>query len=298
MIIFKKNLKKNLLLLALTFTFLSQALGADPIKKGAATLKKNKLSLGNININATTADDLIQLADKFVVTADGNVGINTMTPTATLNVNGNANIDGPANVSGDLRIAGSLEAGGTVNLNGPLNLNGPVKMGETVFSKNMLKIAGAKSGFISFVTPPEAGSTTYTLPKVDGKTGEFLTTDGTGTLTWSTLKPYRISCPKDFSLIGTADTSEVFCISTAQEPPSSWLKAIANCYSKSVKARLCTASEWAMSCVTETSKKMTGHWEWVADSGSNYGRIIGLAGCDSFNGASVDMAYGSRCCFR
>lgn len=281
---------KKFILLAVTLTYFSAAFSAEPKKKSAP--RKNKMTLGNININATTTDDLIQLGDKFVVTGDGSVGVNTMTPTATLNVNGNANIDGPANISGDVRIAGGLET------NGPLNLNGPLKMGETVFSKNMLKISGAKSGFISFVTPAEAGATTYTLPKVDGKSGEFLTTDGSGTLTWSTLRPYRLSCPKDFSLIGTPDTSEVFCISTAQEPPSSWLKAIANCYSKSVKARLCTASEWAMSCVTETSKKMTGHWEWVADSGSNYGRIIGLAGCDSFNGASVDMAYGSRCCFR
>ena len=281
---------KKLILLIATLALFSNAFSAEP--KKAPVAKKNKMSLGNIKINATTTDDLLQLGDKFVVTGEGSVGINTMTPTATLNVNGNSNLDGPVNISGDVRVAGALET------NGPFNLNGPLKMGETVFSKNMLKISGAKSGFISFVTPPEAGATTYTLPKIDGKTGEFLTTDGSGTLTWSTLKPYRINCPKDFSLIGTPDTSEVFCISTAQEQPSSWLKAIANCFSKSVKARLCTASEWAMSCVTETSKKMTGHWEWVADSGSNYGRIIGLAGCDSFNGASVDMAYGSRCCFR
>ncbi len=160
----------------------------------------------------------------------------------------------------------------------------------------ILRLAGSKTGFVGFAAAPEAGAVMYTLPVADGANGEYLTTNGLGTLSWGS--PYRTACPEGFNLIGNSGAAEAFCISSVQEAASTWIKAIGNCYNKTFKSHLCSASEWAMSCVADTPKNMTGHWEWVADSGSNYGRIIGLAGCDSFNGAAVDASYASRCCFR
>ncbi len=168
---------------------------------------------------------------------------------------------------------------------------------STLEIKGELRLTG-NTGYVGFAPSNETRSTTYTLPTQDGNVGDFLQTNGSGDLSWEPFKPYRSSCPQGFSLLGTPDTPEALCISTNQEATASWLKSIENCYNKSTKAHLCSASEWAMACISKLPQKMTGHWEWVADSGSNYGRIIGFAGCDSFNGAAVDASYPSRCCFR
>lgn len=189
---------------------------------------------------------------------------------------GNIKINVPVEASA-LDIGGDLDVGGSVNVGGEIRLI-------------------SNSGHVSLVPASGTSSTTYILPATDGTNGQFLTTNGSGILSWTT--PHRADCPQGFTLIGSPDTAEAFCISSTQETTSTWLKAITNCYNKPTKAHLCTASEWAMSCVAEKIKNMTGHWEWVSDSGSNYGRIIGLSGCDSFNGATVDANYSSRCCFR
>lgn len=179
---------------------------------------------------------------------------------------------------------------------GNVKINAPTEI-STLEVKGELRLA-SDSGYVGFTPAAETGSTTYTLPTADGTNGEFLTTNGSGTLSWTKMHLYRTDCPQGFTLIGTPDSAEAFCISSTQETASTWLKAITNCYNKPTKARLCSASEWAMSCAAEKIQNMTGHWEWVSDSGNNYGRIIGLAGCDSFNGATVDAHYPSRCCFR
>lgn len=186
--------------------------------------------------------------------------------------------------SGNIKMNVPVEAS-ALNVEGSLEVRGELRL-------------SSDSGHVTLIPASETSSTTYILPTTDGTNGQFLTTNGSGTLSWTTYHPHRANCPQGFTLIGTPDTADAFCISSTQETASTWLKAITNCYSKTTKAHLCTASEWAMSCVDEKAQNMTGHWEWVADSGSNYGRIIGLSGCDSFNGATVDASYPSRCCFR
>jgi len=170
--------------------------------------------------------------------------------------------------------------------------------GAALDVKGSLLLSGTNSGYVGFESASDGGSTTYTLPTADGQPGYALTTNGSGNLKWSGIG--RTSCPAGFHLIGTSASLEAFCISSAQETTNTWLGAITNCYNKTTKAHLCSASEWTMSCVAESNgpNNMTGHWEWVADSGNSYGRIIGLAGCDSFNGSTVDAKYTSRCCFR
>ena len=300
---------------------------AEEVKKK----KKNKIDLGNVNINANLTDNLFHINDKFLVTADGNVKINASSTDNLFQINDRFIISGGGNVkinasstdnliqindrfiiSGDGNIkvnAGTIgnlfqlnnkfvvtangNVGiGTISPSSALEVSGPVNV------KGVLKLSGSNSGQVSFIAPADGGSTTYTLPTADGSDGQFLTTNGDGTLVWATLHLHRTVCPKGFNLIGTPDSSDAFCISTVQENASTWLGGIKNCYNKNIKSRLCSASEWAMSCVAEGPKNMTGHWEWVADSGSNYGRIIGLAGCDSFNGALIEASYPSRCCFR
>jgi hypothetical protein len=129
-----------------------------------------------------------------------------------------------------------------------------------------------------------------------GTSGNVLTSNGT---TWVSQPAGRTSCPPGFTLIGTSGTAEAFCISTNEETVATWLNATTACYNKTpTKARLCSAGEWAMACVSGLPTGMTGNWEWVADLYSGQGQLMGSSGCDSFSFTNVSNLAGSRCCFR
>jgi hypothetical protein len=49
-----------------------------------------------------------------------------------------------------------------------------------------LRITGSTSGYVGLKAAATAGSTTYTLPSADGSSGQFLSTNGSGTLSWAT----------------------------------------------------------------------------------------------------------------
>jgi len=53
-------------------------------------------------------------------------------------------------------------------------------------STRTLQISGSSSGNVSFVAAATAGSVTYTLPSADGSSGQMLSTDGSGVLSWAT----------------------------------------------------------------------------------------------------------------
>lgn len=186
-------------------------------------------------------------------------------------------------------------------INGPLKVNNgslTLTNGSLSLTNGSIKITNNSNNYIILKIPDTSGKTTYILPGPDGTDGQILATNGNGELKWIT--PNRTKCPEDYTLIGTPGEAENFCISSQREPATTWLKSIEACYNKTPKAHLCTASEWATLCISDKkfTNTMTGHWEWVADSGSNYGRIMGLAACDSMNGAQVDSKYPYRCCFR
>lgn len=58
--------------------------------------------------------------------------------------------------------------------------------GSELDLKGTLRLSGATSGFVGLVAAATAGSTTYTLPAADGSSGQFLSTNGSGALSWAT----------------------------------------------------------------------------------------------------------------
>ncbi|MEP7108395.1 MAG: hypothetical protein ABI760_10440 [Ferruginibacter sp.] len=62
---------------------------------------------------------------------------------------------------------------------------GTTTPGSSLDVKGTLRLSGSTSGFVGFVPDAVAGSTTYTLPGVDGSVGQLLTTNGSGLLSWS-----------------------------------------------------------------------------------------------------------------
>jgi len=58
--------------------------------------------------------------------------------------------------------------------------------GSALDVKGTLRLSGSSSGYVGFAPAAAAGSTTYTLPSTDGTTGQVLSTNGSGTLSWAT----------------------------------------------------------------------------------------------------------------
>ena len=63
---------------------------------------------------------------------------------------------------------------------------GTTSPGSKLDVKGTLRLSGSSSGYVGIAPASAAGSTTYTLPSADGTSGQFLSTNGTGTLSWST----------------------------------------------------------------------------------------------------------------
>lgn len=57
--------------------------------------------------------------------------------------------------------------------------------GAALDVKSTIRLSGSTSGFVGLTVPVAAGSTTYTLPAADGASGDALTTNGSGTLSWA-----------------------------------------------------------------------------------------------------------------
>ena len=75
-----------------------------------------------------------------------------------------------------------------------LAVNNPIATG-------VLKLNGSSSGYVGLQGAATAGSTTYTLPSADGSNGQVLSTNGTGTLAWTTAAT-TITISNDTTSVG------------------------------------------------------------------------------------------------
>ena len=58
--------------------------------------------------------------------------------------------------------------------------------GATLEIFGQMRIKGTTAGYLGFAAAASSSSTTYTFPSADGTTGQVLSTNGTGTLSWTT----------------------------------------------------------------------------------------------------------------
>lgn len=80
--------------------------------------------------------------------------------------------------------APSVRVGGS-DTNIDLTLT-PKGTGVVRTSGTGIRLYGSSSGYVGLTGAAAAGSTTYTLPAADGTTGQMLSTNGSGTLSWAT----------------------------------------------------------------------------------------------------------------
>lgn len=83
----------------------------------------------------------------------------------------------------------SVATGGTeaMRVNSSQNVGvGTTSPGSKLDVKGTLRLSGSTSGYVGIAPAAAAGSTTYTLPSADGTSGQMLSTNGSGTLSWAT----------------------------------------------------------------------------------------------------------------
>ena len=72
-----------------------------------------------------------------------------------------------------------------VNSTGDVGI-GTNSPGSALDVKGTVRLSGATSGYVGLAPAAAAGSTTYTLPSADGTSGQMLSTNGSGVLSWAT----------------------------------------------------------------------------------------------------------------
>ena len=177
--------------------------GGIPYFSGAATWATSAL----LAANALMVGGGAGLAPATVTTGTGVVtalGVNTGTAGAFV-VNGGA--------------LGTPSSGTVTNLTGTasININGTV--GATTPAAGTFTSVGYKgstSGTIAFQAPAVAGTATYTLPGADGTSGQVLSTNGTGTLSWATVSGGGGTVASGCIYLNNLTISSSYTIATAQ----------------------------------------------------------------------------------
>jgi fibronectin-binding autotransporter adhesin len=152
----------------------------------------------------------------FTIDASGQVGIGTSTPGLGLEIVGNNQLPrtSGSTQTGALRLSqpggGRVLDMGATNANGtwfqatnstdlsqtfPLLLNprggnigiGVTNPGSALDVNGDIRLRGATSGYVGLQAPATAGNNVWTLPTADGTSGQVLQTDGSGTLSWTSV---------------------------------------------------------------------------------------------------------------
>ena len=104
----------------------------------------------------------------------------------------------------DKVLTGDISGPGTTNYipyykssnvlaNSPMSISGSnvginnTTPGSSLDVKGSLRLSGAASGFVGLAPAANAGGTTYTLPVTDGTSGQVLTTNASGVLSWTSV---------------------------------------------------------------------------------------------------------------
>lgn len=162
-----------------------------------------------------TADTSFVLQNRLMIDREGNVGINTTSPSHKLDVNSSSSRFGGTTYGylilsddwyggefglvtedadsiavrfsdGTFRYGGGIGSETLIISGSNVGIN-TITPGSELDVKGTLRLSGSSSGYVGFAPAAAAGSTTYTLPSADGTSGQVLSTNGSGTLSWSSV---------------------------------------------------------------------------------------------------------------
>ncbi len=158
-----------------------------------------QLNIQNKSGGTAASSDVVVTADNGDETSNYvNMGINSSGNTS--NFYGGANDAYFYNLGQNLLIGTGtankslvfMTGGSTQSTNERMRINGSGNVGigtnapgSALDVKGTIRLSGSTSGYVGLQPAAAAGSTTYTLPASDGTSGQQLTTNGSGVLSWA-----------------------------------------------------------------------------------------------------------------
>ena len=139
----------------------------DQTISGAWTFTGNQTFQGNITLGNAVGD---------TITVTGTITSNLIFTDATYDIGASG-----ATRPRDFFLSRNATVGGTLAVTGVATLGG-TSAGEL----RLLEPSGGGSSYIALLSPALAGTVSYTLPTADGSSGQVLSTNGSGTLSWGT----------------------------------------------------------------------------------------------------------------
>jgi trimeric autotransporter adhesin len=167
---------------AVGFVALSQnQTGQDNTALGIVALNG---ALGNYNTGVGSSAGYWNTTGNKNIFIGHNSGVAHSTGSSNIFIGDSVNYAGASSGSNLMNIGNAIYGSGLYTST-PLIGIGKSSPGSALDVKGTLRLSGSTSGFVGFAPAAAAGSTTYTLPSADGTSGQALTTNGSGTLSWA-----------------------------------------------------------------------------------------------------------------
>jgi hypothetical protein len=195
-------------------TLLSKAL-FDSIQTYIDGLSTLTFSNTGLKIEDTDASHTLTLAPGSNLTANRTLTLTTGDAARTLTLSGNATLDQDVSTTGTPQFAGATTTGNTTLASGSATAV-TIGGGATASTLRLLEPSGSGTNYTAFQAQAQSADVTYTLPAADGTSGQLLSTNGSGTLSWATPAsgtPTVLSKSANYT-VQTSDGSNVAVLCT------------------------------------------------------------------------------------
>jgi hypothetical protein len=147
------------------------------------------IASANVGTAVITTGTVTNLTATSASVASANAGtavVTNLTATGASIASANVGTGVVTTLTATQASVGSINAAVALVTNGTVTTLSGTQASITSANHAVLRLLGSVSGYVGLQGAAAAGSTTYTLPSADGSSGQVLSTNGSGTLSWAT----------------------------------------------------------------------------------------------------------------